>query len=488
MPDGVTLAAVSDDGERLVACESAVCNPDERAAKLAEWVEAYGLEGVPAAVIAARDDYQVQQVEAPQVPEDELADATRWRVKDLTDIPFHEASIAVFRQHTDRPRTHPMMFAAVARSAQVADLAKRVASAGLDVQCVVPQEAALAGLAGWLPDAENGVALLVITPTGGQVVITRGNRLYLARGHTSGSDALQSGGALSYEGLVLELQRSLDYFESQLSNGPAARLLVAPSPLDPNDLLDHLNSGLGVPSAALDLDHILDLDVAPDAEARSRCIVALAGALAALDPAVSTLYRPPVRTRDWLSADAMAGYAAGLVVTLGLASGLAWYDGLQADEAATLAESREAELGEQRDALQARLDEREPDPVLVERRDRLADQKAALARFRDHVEDLGQDDLSGFSGVLNALGRQQIDGLWLQRIRAEADGALLLSGFTLRGALVPRYLEGLADEAVFAGRRFREFRIQAPEDIETDASGADAALRFRVSSRVGEGS
>lgn len=484
-PEAVTLVAVRAEGGALEVCASAECAPGEQVARLSELVERHNLTGAPATLVLPADEYQVQQLEAPQVPDEELAAATRWRVKDLTDIPVDQAAIAAFKQHTDRPRSHPMMFAAVARQERVDAFAGSLQEAGLEPQRVAPREAALAELAAWVPDAENGVALLQIGPQGGLMTISRGDRLYLARSHQSGSEALAQEGSMAHEGLVLELQRSLDYYESQLSNGPVARVLVTPSPLDPNELLDHLNAGLAVPAAALDLEHIVEVADEPEPAARARATLALAAALSGLNPTAVTLFTPREESIDWLSADAMAVYAGIVVLCLTATSAATWFVLADAErragEAGTLAAERAAEVEE----LEDRLATREPSRALLAERERLLEERRILEAFEEHLADLEGEQLEGFSALLEGLGRQQLDGLWLRRIELEADGAVALTGSALEGALIPRYLDGLSEEAPFVGRRFREFRIDSPGEGAEETVGR--RLDFRLASRRGDG-
>ena len=42
------------------------------------------------------DEYQLHLVESPDVPDSELREAVRWRIRDLIDFPVDEAAIDVF--------------------------------------------------------------------------------------------------------------------------------------------------------------------------------------------------------------------------------------------------------------------------------------------------------------------------------------------------------------------------------------------------------
>jgi hypothetical protein len=89
---------------------------------------------------------------------------------------------------------------------------------------------------------------------------------------------------------------------------------------------------------------------------------------------------------------------------------------------------------------------------------------------------------TGFAARLEALGRRQIDGLWLRIIVVgSGDGLLALQGATVDRRLVPQYLAALAEEHAFDGVRFDKLamrqatRAEAPAQVmfELGASGLD---------------
>ncbi len=72
---------------------------------------------------------------------------------------------------------------------------------------------------------------------------------------------------------------------------------------------------------------------------------------------------------------------------------------------------------------------------------------------------------SGFSSHLEGLARQHLDGMWLKSISLTDGGSRLgLVGSTFQPELVPRYLQRLSAEEVFAGAEFRTFNMQRAAD------------------------
>ena len=107
---------------------------------------------------------------------------------------------------------------------------------------------------------------------------------------------------------------------------------------------------------------------------------------------------------------------------------------------------------------------------------------AARERALDLVNRDTASPTTGFAARLEALGRRQIDGLWLRTIIVgSGDGRLALKGATLDRRLVPQYLAALAEEHAFDGVRFDKLAIrqakseEAPAQLmfELDAAGLD---------------
>lgn len=126
----------------------------------------------------------------------------------------------------------------------------------------------------------------------------------------------------------------------------------------------------------------------------------------------------------------------------------------------------------------AKLADRKPDAALTSA---LVQAQFAVDGRRWLVEQLDQagDEVVPFSGVLEGLGRQRPEPLWLTRIHvAEAGAALGLGGNTLDAAALPGFLEGLSTEAALKDRDFSHFRMERPVE-------AGQPLRFVMATACG---
>jgi MSHA biogenesis protein MshI len=85
--------------------------------------------------------------------------------------------------------------------------------------------------------------------------------------------------AMMRDGLLLEAQRSLDYYEHQLGQQPVSTLFLAPTETPLPELRAHLSENLLVKVTGLELDQFLDCKQAIPQRTLARCLPAIGAAL-----------------------------------------------------------------------------------------------------------------------------------------------------------------------------------------------------------------
>ncbi|HEY1412855.1 MAG TPA: hypothetical protein VGF36_11985, partial [Rhodopila sp.] len=218
----------------LERCEILPLNGTAGAEASLAAIRAAGIPRIPVSTVLSPADYQLALVEAPEVPPAELRAAMRWRLKDSIDFRIEEAVIDVFDVPDQNRGGHGRMMYAVAarRSAVAAHTQALTGTAGFDAIDV--PELCLRNLAALLPMATAGVALLHLGETTANIVLVRGKTFYLARqvDLAAGIDKTQAegrNGRINAAGVVLELQRSLDYYERHFDQPPITRIAVSPA-------------------------------------------------------------------------------------------------------------------------------------------------------------------------------------------------------------------------------------------------------------------
>ncbi|MBE0597169.1 MAG: hypothetical protein IH614_07860 [Desulfuromonadales bacterium] len=291
-PDGVALARVdrSGDSPRLAICtflDEATTDP---AAGLPELVRRQSLRGVSCVGVMEPRSYSLAQIELPDVPEAEINEAVRWLIKDLLDFPLEEAVIDHFPVPGVNVARSRLGYVVAAPRSAVRRLALLIRQARLRVAAIDIPEMALHQLAGFLPEGDRGVALLYPGRTRSLITVSRRGILYLSRTVGVGAADLTPLATEDGEGgidpqltdllatMVLEVQRSLDFYESHFGQAPVAALAVAPMESPVPGMLSYLQRSLGVPVRSFDLGEIFpDCPLSPAEQ--SRCLLAVGAAL-----------------------------------------------------------------------------------------------------------------------------------------------------------------------------------------------------------------
>jgi MSHA biogenesis protein MshI len=388
------------------------------------------------------------------------------------------------------------MFVVAARDATVTALAEAVGEAGLRCTGFEVVESSMLALEEGIAESTTGGAMIRIDSKSSLLTLSSEARLFLARplrvdatlmdqaaeralasSEPAGSEIL----AL-LEPLLLDIQRSLDYYESEYGRAPASRLTLLPGPIDLAPLaplapaLTEALRPLRVEAYAL--ERHFAFESAPPSRQHGELALACGAALADDSTFGASLVPKRIRLRaESFGLDRVLSLAAVVVVAMGsYAAFLAWglhtegavLDALVARERVVASElaTATAEAIARGEAVPAGVDA----ATLRDHRD------ARLALLRD----LGQRDpgtATRFSSLLLGLARQDLENVWLERIEfADAGESISLAGRTLRAEDVPSFLRRLREEEVFAGRRFRTFEIER-------GTGSEPGLQFRVATR-----
>ncbi len=459
------------------------CRPAKREEVLRSLSSERSWDGADATLVLPLDQYQVFQLERPEgIDESELGDALKWKLKDFLDFNPSDAVSDVFPFPEDASRGRGSLVNVVAaRKSLVSELVALVANCGLTLIAIDIAELALRNLIPPIDPDRRGAALVHMRERFGQMVVCKGETLYLSRRLDVTSDDLRDASSQenAVQSLALEMQRSLDYYESQLGQVPPAviRLVARDNVLPLSSMLaSYVAAGVETLDwAPFGLDEPLD----------SRCLVAWSASLATTGEGNGAiqqvdLYTDELRPRKekLLAGTALSVLLLALAVIV-VAAGVTRYQEsrLQAETAAL--QQQNEQLQRSVEQLTDEVAARQPDPEVEAALERVTATLARRQQLLDRVENLIASETTGFSSPLSALARQVPQGLWLTYIRLDAlHGEVGLAGKAQSGRLVPVYLEKLGDEPAFIGKTFGSFRLDREEDgrliefrVATDADG-----------------
>ena len=213
--------------------------------------------------------YQMQLIDAPNVPDAEMKSAVRWRLKEFLEYPVETATVDVMaipsgQVVAGRGRS---VYAVSARNQDIEARMKMFAQAKIQLRVIEVAEMAQRNLATLFESDHRALAMLSFSAEGGLLTFTALGELYLSRRIEISLDQLVGVQAEMrdqlFERIALELQRSLDHFDRQFSNIPLARLLLAPLP-DDLGLSAYLAGNLSAPVESVNLGNVLDFHQVPE--------------------------------------------------------------------------------------------------------------------------------------------------------------------------------------------------------------------------------
>jgi MSHA biogenesis protein MshI len=285
-PNEIAVAVMRRDGGGAVLerCELLPIDAARGADAVPAALRAAGLPRMPVSTVLRPEDYQLVLVEAPDVPPAELRAAMRWRLKDSIDFGVEDAVIDLFAVPEQNRGSHGrMMYAVAARRSAINRHASALSAVPAFDAIDVP-ELCLRNLAALLPAAAAGVALLYLGETAATIVLVRGTTFYFARhmdllpaSLAAAQDA--AGARVDAASVVLELQRSLDYYERHFDQPPVTRIAVSPAGARANELALDLGRETGLEVAGLDLNVLLTCATPIEPAAQAACLLAVGAAL-----------------------------------------------------------------------------------------------------------------------------------------------------------------------------------------------------------------
>ncbi len=294
-PDGASLVYLTrnkHEGARILHSDRISWEKDNPGQELADYVRENLPSKVPTIGVIALNSYNLLLIDAPNVAWEEMGQAVRWQIKDLIDYPLEEAVVDYFSapQSPGRGRMVYVVSAQMEVVQRQVDLLQR---AKLKVKAIDIPELVLRNVASLLPEAQQGLGLLFLGPKSGIILVVQDEYLYVSRYIQHGSEAmarnvqsqnqedlLDKSGDLQMilENVVLNVQRTLDYYESNFGKTTVATVYLAPLQDDVPGLVEYLQDNLGAEVKDLDLNALFpEADMSQGEQAQ--CFFALGAAL-----------------------------------------------------------------------------------------------------------------------------------------------------------------------------------------------------------------
>lgn len=289
-PEGLALAVKTfESGTHRVKCDFVALDQGKDAGiALKALVDKHHLQGKPAVVLLPHNQYSLLQTNSPPMSRQDLQAAARWKIGDLIAYPVEQAVVDVFEYPEAGQRgADRMLYVVAARAGDVKNEVMRTRDAGLDLRAIDINELALRNVVSRFEENQAGVMALSLSQHSGLLVLIKQDEVYLARRLEIGFAELEAADESMLDDVVLELQRSLDYFESQFAQALPAKLLIYPPDKVSGELMMYIHSHMNLEVEPLILEKIPGFTFDNDEESQSRCLMAVGAALRDDDEAVA---------------------------------------------------------------------------------------------------------------------------------------------------------------------------------------------------------
>lgn len=279
--EGVSFAQVKMANKQL---ELQSCNfipssdPFNDIDKFSKFIKKNNFASSPTTVVLPESAYQTILVDRPKVAEAEIAEALQWKIKDMLNFDIEQAVIDYIDLPTDAYRGRGQKIYAVAAQKQTIDhIDNWCQQIGLILTLIDIPELALLNITEDLADAESGLAVLDIGVNRSQINLLSNGMLYFTRplsfNKASSTDTATAASA------VLEIQRSLDYYESQVGKPPCVRLMVMPMQDGQSALINELQTNLYMEINSLNLENLVATSIKLPIELQQHATIAIAAAM-----------------------------------------------------------------------------------------------------------------------------------------------------------------------------------------------------------------
>lgn len=297
-PEGIGLVHVVENQPgkepRVAVCEfTTTSKAAEKGPVVLEMVKKHGLAKARFIGVLDRSRYTLFPMEKPDMPQAEWRDNLRWKIQDRIDFPANQAVLELFDLPETRKETDKI-YVAAARETHVRQCAAPFQTARLELVAIDIPELALRNLAARLPTERQGVGLLHLESSGGLVMVTQNQVLFLARRFDTGLTQLlePTGGTpptdptalalnFSFNDIILEVRRTLDHYEQNFRQSPVNALIIPPLAVPFPGLAPLLSEKLDLPVQPLPLREMMQIPPETSETTLAHCLLAIGAALRA---------------------------------------------------------------------------------------------------------------------------------------------------------------------------------------------------------------
>jgi len=224
----VRLDGASGQVEQL---EAADCTTQRDEQVVAQILSTGIADHAPVILVLAADQYNTYPLPAPPVPEPEMREALRWKLREVLPYAPEDAAVDfVSLARAAEPNAAESLLAVAAPRRSVAQAVAPLSAAGIDLQAVDIAEMAQRNLLNALPGSETGCALLGLEDSSALLTVVHDGALCFARriplARSAGMEDEDPEHVAAR--IATQVQRSLEVVERQSGLPPVRTVWVGP--------------------------------------------------------------------------------------------------------------------------------------------------------------------------------------------------------------------------------------------------------------------
>jgi MSHA biogenesis protein MshI len=234
-PAGVAVAMVSVAGKSASPLLKADFFPaigqQDQIDALKCWVVEEGLQKYPCICLISDQDCDIFQVEKPQVDEVEMAQALTWRIKDLISYDVSAAVVENYPMPKSNKNNTEQVSVVAANESVIGAYVEGIKMSNLKLVAIDIHDLVVQNLSCIRSSEDRSIAVLSFDESSGKLMVYNSGDLHVSRGFKIGLDQLKrsdSEDQSTFDSLLLEVQRSMDYFESYYGLGAVTQLMIFP--------------------------------------------------------------------------------------------------------------------------------------------------------------------------------------------------------------------------------------------------------------------
>lgn len=285
---GIALAIVDHKHlvVRLVHAQFYPCGLTDHHAVLSDLAKRYKLSAIPCNFVLNPDEYQLLQVQKPQVDKQEMQAALRWHIKDQID--FHIDDVVL--DFITSPVDNMSLQVIAARKSIIQEYVDLLLNSNCQLTSIDVAAQSARNLIDKVKSVSEGnsIGLLNLWDTSAKISVLLNHDLYINRLTNIGAESLVTvseddiDSQSVIDALAVELQRTFDYYESSSRQAAVNQLLIMSNTRPVAQLDEMIQQRLGINCQIITLHNLGDLDIdvtmqttdLPDA-----CLMAIGGAL-----------------------------------------------------------------------------------------------------------------------------------------------------------------------------------------------------------------